>query len=95
MQSARLHPAAVLSVAGTAIRATLPVATAVQAALECHALQAVQVLAAVVQATVQVVAGAVQVMVLPGAEAQAAVAAEAPVAVHEAAHADDTHEQYI
>ena len=88
MQSAHLHPAAVLSVAGTAIRATLPVATAVQAAPACHVLQAVQV-REVVQATVQVVAGAVQVMVLPGAEAQAAVAAEAPVAVHEAAHADD------
>ena len=88
MQSARLHPAAVLSVAGTAIRATLPVATAVQAALACHVLQAVQVQAAVVQATVQAT-GAVQVMVLPGAEAQAAVAAEPPVAVHEAAHADD------
>ena len=88
MQSARLHPAAVLSVAGTAIRATLPVATAVQAALAYHALQAVQV-QIVVQATAQVVAEAAQVMVLPGAEAQAAVAAEPPVAVHEAAHADD------
>ena len=87
MQSARLHPAAVLSVAGTAIRATLPVATAVQAAPACHVLQAVQVQAAVVQATVQAT-GTVQVMV-------SAVAAEAPAAVHEAVHADDTHEQYI
>ena len=92
MQSARLHPAAVLSVAGTAIRATLPVATAVQAAPACHVLQAVQVQAAVVQATVQAT-GAVQVMVLAVAEAPA-VAAEVP-ALHEVAHADDTHEQYI
>ena len=93
MQSARLHPAAVLRGAGTAIRATLPVATAVQAAPACHVLQAVQVQAAVVQATVQAT-GAVQVMVPEGAEAQAAVAAEVP-ALHEVAHADDTHEQYI
>ena len=93
MQSARLHPAAVLRGAGTAIRATLPVATAVQAAPACHVLQAVQVQAAVVQATAQVVAGAVQVMVPAVAEAPA-VAAEVP-ALHEVAHADDTHEQYI
>ena len=92
MQSARLHPAAVLSVAGTAIRATLPVATAVQAAPACHVLQAVQVQAAVVQATVQAT-GAVQVMV-PAVAAAPAVAAEVP-ALHEVAHADDTHEQYI